>query len=270
MSFEWLKGSESTEVSRMRAEGPMDWDTVMGPESQAQKNSEDAGAQPGHDPIEPRGGTTRPKAFLRWVLFLVFAIWAVLTVYHEPILRTVGGFLVVSHEPAPSDVIVCLSGGAVERGLAAADAYNKGLAPDVFIIREIPPDGYELLARAGIRVPESVDLLRRILIGMGVPKTAVIESEHPAPSTMGEARMVRSLVEERGYGSLIVVTSPSHTRRTWRTFHRVLDEKDVRIRMFPSPYSGFRPEDWWKTRRYVREVIVEYQKLLYYEITALL
>ena len=270
MPFEWLKGSDSTEASRMRAEGSMDWDAVLGPESQAQKDSEDAGAQTGREPIEPRSGFTSRKAFLRWVLFLVFVIWAVLTAYHAPILKAVGGFLVVSHELKPSDVIVCLSGGAVERGLAAADAYNKGLAPRVFIIREIPPDGYELLERAGIRVPESVDVLQRILNGMGVPESAVIKSRHPAPSTIGEARMVQSLAEKRGYRSLIVVTSPSHTRRAWRTFRRELDEEDVRIRMLPSPYSGYSSEDWWKTRRYVREVIVEYQKLLYYEFKALL
>lgn len=241
----------------------------MGTENR-DRDWENSGMPPDRDPIEPRSGSTPRKAFLRWVLFLLFVIWAVLTAYHEPILKTVGGFLVVSHELEPSDVMVCLSGGTVERGLAAADAYHKGLAPHLFIIREIPPDGYELLERAGIQVPESVDLLHRILTGMGVPESAVMKSEHPAPSTIGEARLVQSLVEDKGYRSVILVTSPTHTRRAWRTFRRELDEEDVRILMLPSPYSGFHPEDWWKTRRYVREVIVEYQKLLYYEIKALL
>lgn len=262
--------SDPTGASRTQAGEAMDWNKVMGSESRAEKGSEATGMQPGSEPIEPRGGSTPRKAFLRWVLFLVFVVWAVLTAYHEPILKTVGGFLVVSHELEPSDVIVCLSGRAVERGLAAADVYNKGLAPHVFIIREIPPDGYELLERAGIHVPETVDVLQTILTGMGVPETAVIESEHPAPSTFSEARMVRSLAEERGYRSLIVITSPTHTRRAWRTLRRELEGDNVRIRMFPSPYSGFRSEDWWKTRRYVREVITEYQKLLYYELQALL
>jgi hypothetical protein len=38
----------------------------------------------------------------------------------------------------------------------------------------------------------------------------------------------------------------------------------------PTPYSKFRPEDWWKTRGYVREVIMEYQKLIYYKVKGLL
>jgi len=270
MALGGARTGDPTEASHTQAGGAVDWDKVMGPESRAHKDSEDTGPQPGNAPIEPRRGSSQRKSFLRWVLFLVFVIWAVLTAYHEPILKTVGGFLVVSHELEPSDVIVCLSGSAVERGLAAAEVYNKGLAPHVFIIREIPPDGYELLERAGIRIPGSVDVLQTILTGMGVPKTALIASDHPAPSTFGEARMVHSLVKERGYRSLIVVTSPPHTRRAWRTFRRELEEENIRIRMLPSPYSGFHSEDWWKTRRYVREVITEYQKLLYYEIQALL
>jgi hypothetical protein len=45
-----------------------------------------------------------------------------------------------------------------------------------------------------------------------------------------------------------------------------MEKEGVRIQVAPSPYSGFRAEDWWKTRRYVREVIVEYQKLLFYAV----
>jgi uncharacterized SAM-binding protein YcdF (DUF218 family) len=221
--------------------------------------------QPGAEPIEPEGGGKR-KPVLRWILFLLFVLWAVLTAYHEPILTRIGGFLVVSHELEPSDLIVCLSGGGVERGLAAADLHREGLAPRVFISPEVPPDGYEALERAGIEIPRSVDILRRILVESGVPDQAVLEAEQPARSTMGEAGMAVDVAEENGYRSLIVVTSPTHSRRAWMTFRHATEAEGLAIRMAPSPYSGFRAEDWWKTRRYVREVIVEYQKLLYYTL----
>jgi uncharacterized SAM-binding protein YcdF (DUF218 family) len=203
---------------------------------------------------------------LRWVLFLLFVLWAVLTAYHEPILTRVGGFLVVSHQLQPSDLIVCLSGGHVERGLAAADLHRRGLAPRVFISPEVPPDGHEALERAGIEIPRSVDILRRILVESGVPEGAVVEAEEPARSTMGEARTAVEVARENGYRSLIVVTSPTHTRRAWMTFRHATGDGDIAVRMVPSPYSGFRAEDWWRTRRYVRKVIVEYQKLVYYTL----
>jgi len=239
----------------------------MGDMGRQKLPSEPAGSKgivPSGRPIEPEGGGLKGKKLFRWVLFTAFILWAVLTAYHEPILSRVGGFLVVSQEPEKSDLIVCMAGGAVERSLAVADLYRQGLAPHIFLAREIPPDGYDVLVREGIHVPETVDISRRILEGRGVPSEAVIVSEEPGRSTLSEAAMVRALIREKGLRSLIVVTSPTHTRRTWWTFRHVIEDDGVRLSVAPSPYSGFRSEDWWKTRRYVKEVIVEYQKLLYY------
>ncbi len=219
--------------------------------------------EPSSSPIEPDSGASSRKPVLRWILFLSFVMLMVLTAYHEPLLARFGGYLVVSHELEQSDLIVCLSGRAIERGLAAADVYRGGFAPEIFIAPEPPPDGYEALARYGIEVPASIDILRRILKEMEVPESAVIEAGLPAGSTMAEAMMVKALASEKAYRSLIVVTSPTHARRAWWTFRSVLDE-DVVVRIHPTSYSSFRAEDWWKTRRYAREVILEYQKLVYY------
>ncbi|MGM0665434.1 MAG: YdcF family protein [Thermodesulfobacteriota bacterium] len=219
-----------------------------------------------NSPIEPDSGASNRKPVLRWILFIAFVFLMVLTAYHEPILERLGGYLVVSHELEDSDLIVCLSGRVIERGLAAADVYREGFAPNVFIAPEVPPDGYEALARHGIEVPVSIDIIRRILMKMEVPESAVIEGGIPAGSTMAEAMMIKALAREKGYTSFIVVTSPPHARRAWWAFRNVLDEEDVVVRMHPTSYSGFRAEDWWKKRRYVREVILEYQKLAYYAL----
>ncbi len=215
-------------------------------------------------PIEPDSGSSDRKPVLRWILFAAFVILTGLTAYHEALLIRLGGYLVVSHELEESDLIVCLSGDEIERGLGAADVYRGGFAPKVFIAPEVHPDGYHVLARHGIDVPLSIDILRLILLHRQVPEHALMEADRPVGSTMEEAAMVRNLVMEQGYGSLIVVTSPAHTRRAWLTFQRELGKEDVSVRMHPTSYSGFKAEDWWKTRRYVREVVMEYQKLLYY------
>ena len=65
---------------------------------------------------------------------------------------------------------------------------------------------------------------------------------------------------------MIVVTSPIHTRRAWLTFRRVMEKDGIRITMAPSPYSGFKPHEWWKTEKYVEGVIIEYQKLIFYAL----
>jgi uncharacterized SAM-binding protein YcdF (DUF218 family) len=158
----------------------------------------------------------------------------------------------------------------VERGLASAELFAKGLAPRIFIAREPIPDGLETLKQKGIAYPESVDLVMMIFKGLGVPEAAVIRGDRPVESTFEEAERVGALIKEKKYRSLILVTSPTHSRRAWLTFRKAIPDKDLRITVIPTPYSKFRAEEWWKTRRYVREVILEYQKLIYYKAKGLL
>jgi uncharacterized SAM-binding protein YcdF (DUF218 family) len=81
---------------------------------------------------------------------------------------------------------------------------------------------------------------------------------------MEEAKVIGEFVREKGFRSLIIATSPTHTRRAWLTFEKVFEKDDVEVMMAPSRHARFKPDDWWKTRRYAKEVIVEYQKLIYY------
>jgi uncharacterized SAM-binding protein YcdF (DUF218 family) len=217
-------------------------------------------------PIEPRPKKMNRAWMLKWLFFVLAIVYVLLSYYHVPVLKGLGRYLIVEHTPQKSDLIVCLAGGNVERGLAVADAYQRGLAPRVFMAREVPPDGYALLEGRGVEYPESVDLMRMLLEDLGVPRSAFFTSERSSKSTFEEAKLVRELVMNSDYNSLIVVTTPYHCRRAWFTFRKVFEGDDVRILMLPSSYSDFRAEDWWKKRRYVREVIIEYEKLIYYRL----
>ncbi len=220
--------------------------------------------------LEPeRGKVTRTGPF-KWLFFLFVVIYILLSYYHAPILTRLGRYLIVEHDPQKSDLIVCLAGGNIERGLATADAYHKGLAPRIFLGREELPDGYYLLEEKGLHYPESVDLLIMILKGLGIPGSALFISDQPVKSTFDEAKVVKDLAVKNGYHSLILVTSPTHSRRAWLVFRKVFKDEKVRILAIPSKYSEFRPEDWWKKRRYIREVIIEYQKLVYYALKYLI
>lgn len=217
-------------------------------------------------PIEPERKKMGRVGLLKWLFFLLALVYVLFTYYHTPILTHLGRYLIVEHPLQKSDLIVCLAGGNVERGLAVADAYQKGLAPRIFMAREVPPDGYELLKERGVDYPESVDLMIKLLEGQGIPRSAFLTSDRPTKSTFEEAELVRELVMNSDYNSLIIITTPYHCRRAWLTFRKVFEESDVRMLMLPSPYSGFKPTDWWKKRRYLREVIIEYQKLIYYTL----
>ena len=216
------------------------------------------------EPLEPEGGTGGTINRLKWIFFIVVVIYSLLSYFHAPILTLLGEFLIVKHSPQESDLMVCLAGENVERGLATADAFQQGLAPCVFMAREKLPDGYDLLRKRGIDYPDNMDLMIMLLEQLGVSRSAILTSDRTMESTIDEAEYVRELVIEKGYKSLILITSPTHSRRAWLAFKKVFKEKDVRIIVLPSSYSGFKPEDWWTQRRYVREVIIEYQKLIFY------
>jgi uncharacterized SAM-binding protein YcdF (DUF218 family) len=240
------------------------------PKSTAGDPYDDGSKVPGAKPLEPESAPSTRLSLFKWVFFLAAFFYVLLSYFHAPILIQLGKYLVVQHSLEKSDLIVCLAGGDVERGLASADLFTRGSAPKVFIARELIPEGLEMLKQKGIAYPESIDRTAMILKELGVPESAVIRSEQPVESTFEEAERVGAVLLDNKYRSLILVTSPTHSRRVWLTFRKAIPDKEVRITVMPAPYSKFRAEDWWKTRRYVREVILEYQKLIYYKAKGLL
>jgi uncharacterized SAM-binding protein YcdF (DUF218 family) len=112
--------------------------------------------------------------------------------------------------------------------------------------------------------PTSFDLFELVMKGFDIPDKVILTSEKRVDSTMDEARLVRKVILDRGYKSVIIITSRIHSRRAWLTFKKVLQNDKVEIISLPSRYQLFNPEDWWKKRKYAREVIIEYEKLLYY------
>jgi len=215
-------------------------------------------------PIEPEKKKFSGPNLLKWAIFLILIIYTLVSYFHAPILKSAGSYLVVKHSLKKADLIVCLMGDPVERGLEAADLYREGLAPYIFIGREELPDGIETLNERGVRFPESRDLLVMMLKKLGVPGLACLVSDDFIDSTMGEARAVKDFVRDKGYRSIIIVTSSIHTRRAFLTFKKVLEKDDVEVLMAPSRHTKFKPDDWWKTRRYAKDVIIEYEKLVYY------
>lgn len=217
-------------------------------------------------PIEPEGGKFTRVTVLKWLFFALLVLYSLISFYHVPILRGMGGYLVVEHPLEKADLLVCLMGEPVERGLAAAELYKRNVAPRIFIPRETLPDGYQILRQRGVEYPETRDQLLKVLTGAGVPESACITDERFVEDTLEEARLVREFVEEKGYESVLVVTSPLHTRRSWITFQEVFKDGETRLGIIPSRYSNFKVEEWWKEREYVKEVLIEYQKLIYYRL----
>lgn len=204
------------------------------------------------------------------LLFLFIAIYVVVTFYSIPLLTALGRYLIVEHEPEKADVIVCLAGETIERSLAVVDAYRKGLAPYIFMAKTRKPDGFDYLKKSIKNYPTDFDLFTSIMDGFHIPENAILSSEERVDTTLDEVQLVHKFVLDKGFKSVIVITSLTHSRRAWQTFKKVFKDDDIMVISLPSHYQLFNPKDWWRSRNYTRDVVFEYQKLLYYKIAYLI
>ena len=230
----------------------------------AQKQTDELGLS---EPLDKKKEKKRPRfAVWKWVFFIIFFLYIVLTSYRVSLLIRLGEYLIVEHKARKADLIVCLGGRGVENALAAVDAYNKGLAPYIFRAKELEPDGLDYLRQRVEGYPTDFDLFRLIVQGFGIPEEVILSSEDRVGSTIDEARLVRKFVLDRGFKSLIVISTLTHSRRAWLTFKKVFKDDDIKMISLPSHYQLFNPKDWWTKRKYTKELIIEYEKLIYYTV----
>ena len=176
-----------------------------------------------------------------------------------------GTLLIAEVEPFPADAIVILGGGGPDRAREAADLFNDGLAPRVVITTEEAPDNYRELAELGIALVLPHENYLRVLNGFGVTDADIVRIEDTSSESMDELRGVRQFAVDRGWSRLIVVTSNYHSRRALLITDYVFDA-EWQIAVVGSRYSEFRPNGWWREVRHVRTFLIEFQKLLAYEL----
>lgn len=200
---------------------------------------------------------------IRWLI--VFPLLAMLLyVAHPFLLRAIGRYLVTEDPLQKAGAIAVLAGdGGVARTLEAARLYQDGDAPSIVLTHQIPPKGYEALARLGIRVPEERDVQWMVLKGMRVPPAAVLQVKQRANSTQSEMIYLTRLLDENRIRSVILVTSKSHSTRARKILARVSGGR-IAIISRPSRYDTFDPAGWWHSREDAKEVLLEYEKLLHY------
>jgi len=194
-------------------------------------------------------------------LLLAAAVLAALAVTAG---RAAGRFLVVANPlPARADAIVMLAGSLSDRVLETARLYHAGVAPLVLLTRERLRPGAPALRAHGVFLPEEHELAKRALGELGVPAAAIRVVARRATSTTTEARAIARWVCGHGLRDVVVVTSPSHTRRARLILAQALGP-GVSLTVRPAPAALFPAEHWWQRRRAMKEVLMEYEKLLAY------
>ena len=143
-------------------------------------------------------------------------------------------------------------------------------------------DGIVVLTGGASRISDAIELLsaghgKRLLIS-GVHRTTTtaeiarsnprhqrlvtccVDLDHSAINTVGNAVETRRWARERGFNSLVVVTSAYHMPRTMAELERQMP--DARLIPFPVVTEKLRNEPWWSSAPTARLIFSEYAKFV--------
>jgi uncharacterized SAM-binding protein YcdF (DUF218 family) len=183
------------------------------------------------------------------IVLLILILLAILAA------RGAGRWLTREDPPAHADVIVALSGGLPYRAEAAAELYKQGYAPEVWISK--PEGPQEALAALGIQFIGEEEYNREIAVKLGVPASDIKILPDFVINTEQEMVEISREMRRTGKHSLIIVTSPEHTRRV-RALWRKFAGNDLTLVVRVAPDDPFDADHWWTNTRDTFSVVREF------------
>ncbi|HSW65148.1 MAG TPA: YdcF family protein [Dissulfurispiraceae bacterium] len=194
--------------------------------------------------------------------FFLFLLWASagFLIAGAVALYKASGLLQLHDPPKRADAIV-VPGGNPVRAFHAARLFRDGHAPIVYVDKPALSSGDIRIRTAGIEWPREEELTTQILLKEGVPHS-VIRFYGPTRSTAEEAEVLARMLTAKPC-SLLVVTSPSHTRRARMIFRDALPHCVITVVGTPDEEL---PAAWWLSQDAARQVLLETVKIFFYKL----
>jgi len=184
----------------------------------------------------------------KWIsvtLVIVLLACVPLAWFHEPLLIGIGQWLVVENSIEKADLVVAL-GGDRRRQEEAVRLLHQGQAGWItFLGADVRPNDYHCL---------------------DVPAKQILDPTIPSYTTFDEAMTTRTVAQQHGFKSILIVTSLYHERRALWVFKKVFQGTDVTLQVTSSP-ENFPLHTWWKTYIGRKMVLFEYLGLGLYWLT---
>jgi len=153
-----------------------------------------------------------------------------------------------------ADAIAVLSGGLPYRAADAAHYFESGYASEVWLTR---PDGpSEQMRELGVQYVSEEDYDRQILVHLQVPEKNVRILPNTVIDTEQEVEEIDRELRKEGKSSVIIVTSPEHTRRV-RALWKKLAGEDLKAVVRAARDDPFDAEHWWRNTRDALSVVRE-------------
>ncbi len=202
----------------------------------------------------------RPRLTLVLLTVLLATTTLGIPAVRGSVLRAAGWALVAEDPIAQADVIVTTAAGGDASILEAAELVRGGIANRVAVFADPLEETSRELMRRGLPVEDDAATALRRLKLLGVE--AVERIPKSVAGSEEEARLLRVWCLQRQVRSVVLISTPDHSRRLRRMFNRALEGGGTKIAVRVTRYSAFNPDRWWQTRDGTRIGIIELQKLL--------
>jgi len=185
-------------------------------------------------------------------LIMIIVLTALAYFGHPFLLDKAGKLIYEKDDLKPADVIVILAGEEEER-----------VEYGVYLFREEWAKKDRIIMAGGPLVWKHTwaSLMKEHAEYLGIPGKDIL-LEDKSRTTEEDAKYTKEILKKYGYTSLILVTSPYHSRRASTTFQKVMG-KEIKVISAPVENSWFKFSDWWKRRRDRSAVLNEYSKFLW-------
>ena len=160
----------------------------------------------------------------------------------------IGEWLMMADPLEPAKAVVVLSGRVPFRAMEAASIYREGLAPEVWLTREVVRPEERALDRLGVAVVRDEFYNRAVLERLGVKPEAIRVLAAGVWNTVDEMRLVGAELERAGGDRVIIVTSKAHSRRVRATWSAIVGASPRAIIRYAreEPYDA---KGWWRNTR---------------------
>ncbi len=175
-------------------------------------------------------------------------------------LRKAGWLLVAQNQlPKSADVIVIATDAEDPGALEAADLVHRGLATRVALFPTLEPWEREYIRR-GIAFQNTEARAATYLHDLGVTDVEIVPQS--VVGSESEGVILPVWFDQRKFKSVVVITTPDHSRRLSRILRRGMKGHPTLVTVQSTPYTWFDPDRWWQTRAGIRIEIEECEKLL--------
>ncbi len=203
----------------------------------------------------------RIVAYILFFLLIIisFKIWL-------PLAAT---FLLAKDNVGKADCIVPLRGDLYYRFKKAIELYEDGYADSIVIsvlpeLEKVESDYCAVKMRIyGVNKLSRRDFTLKAFKYFGKDPKGIYFTDQAITSTYEEALATRDLMLDKGFKSLILVTSGYHTRRALMIFRAVFRGSGIKIYNCSAGRELLNPRTWWKKEDEVKFILQEYLSMVH-------